>query len=424
MSAPRATARPRTSCFASSAAWTASSTSKSTASPHSTMGAARHVATHRGGVWGRRLRGRRIEPSLRLRTDLRLGFEGPRARAETSMRAGQRAFCALGWSEYPPPGTYDEADARLAETRAFWHDWISRGRFPDHPWQIHLQRSALTLKGLTYAPTGAMIAAATTSLPETPGGERNWDYRYSWLRDSTFMLWGLSTLGFDREATDYFYFIADRVEDQDLQIMYGIDGRAGSTRRRSIISPVTKAPARSGSATTPGTTASTTFGECSSTRFDSTRTQVIAWTIASGRCSRARSTRRWSTGVNPTAGSGRCAATRSTSRPPRCSAGSPPTAGRGSRAYVATRSGRALGSRRRGDSCRHLRARNRRPRRLRAALRHRRARRFAAAASPRRVPAFIRRTGARHRSGHRRRADGRRARSALPHGCDRRRVEW
>jgi GH15 family glucan-1,4-alpha-glucosidase len=166
-----------------------------------------------------------IEPSLRLRTDLRLGFEGRRARAQTSLRAGERAFCALGWSEHAPPGSYDEADARLSETRAYWHDWLGHGRFPDHPWQIHLQRSALTLKGLTYAPTGAMVAAATTSLPETPGGERNWDYRYSWLRDSTFALWGLSTLGFDREAMDYFYFIADRAEDQDLQVMYGIDGR-------------------------------------------------------------------------------------------------------------------------------------------------------------------------------------------------------
>jgi alpha,alpha-trehalase len=166
------------------------------------------------------------EPSLRLRTNLRLGFEGPQARAETSMRAGEGAFCALGWSDYAPPATYEQAQGRLAETRAYWHEWISRGRFPDHPWQIHLQRSALTLKGLTFAPTGAMIAAATTSLPETPGGERNWDYRYSWLRDSTFMLWGLSTLGFDREAADYFYFIADRVEEGDLQIMYGIDGRA------------------------------------------------------------------------------------------------------------------------------------------------------------------------------------------------------
>jgi GH15 family glucan-1,4-alpha-glucosidase len=167
-----------------------------------------------------------LELSLRLRTDLRLGFEGHRARAETSMSAGQCAFCALAWSEYAPPADFDEADGRLDETRAYWHEWISRGRFPDHPWQIYLQRSALTLKGLTYAPTGAMIAAATTSLPETPGGERNWDYRYSWLRDSTFMLWGLATLGLDREANDFFYFIADRVEDEDLQIMYGIDGRA------------------------------------------------------------------------------------------------------------------------------------------------------------------------------------------------------
>ena len=73
-----------------------------------------------------------------------------------------------------------------------------------------------------------MIAAATTSLPETPGGERNWDYRYSWIRDSTFMLWGLYMLGFEWEANDYFYFIADvaEAEEGDLQIMYGIDGES------------------------------------------------------------------------------------------------------------------------------------------------------------------------------------------------------
>jgi GH15 family glucan-1,4-alpha-glucosidase len=69
------------------------------------------------------------------------------------------------------------------------------------------------------------MAAATSSLPETPGGERNYDYRYTWLRDSTFMLWGLYTLGFDREANDFFYFITDLAEqDADLQIMYGIGG--------------------------------------------------------------------------------------------------------------------------------------------------------------------------------------------------------
>jgi len=167
------------------------------------------------------------EPALRLRTDLRLGFEGPRARAETSLHAGESAFCALGWGDHPPPENFDEGQSRLAETRAYWHEWLRRGRFPDHAWQAYLQRSALTLKALTYAPTGAMVAAATTSLPETPGGERNWDYRFSWLRDSTFTLWGLHTLGFDREATDYFYFIVDRLgEGDDLQIMYGIDGRA------------------------------------------------------------------------------------------------------------------------------------------------------------------------------------------------------
>ena len=189
----RATAWPSTSCCASSAASTASSTSRSTASPRSTTGAARDAGGTSATAYGDAVcEAQGIEPSLRLRTDLRLGFEGGRARAETRLRAGQQAFCALGWSDHVPPATYDDAEARLAETRAYWHEWVSRGRFPDHPWQIHLQRSALTLKGLTYAPTGAMIAAATTSLPETPGGERNWDYRYSWLRDSTFMLWALS----------------------------------------------------------------------------------------------------------------------------------------------------------------------------------------------------------------------------------------
>jgi GH15 family glucan-1,4-alpha-glucosidase len=163
---------------------------------------------------------------LNLTTDLRLGFEGHRARARTTLHDGDTAFVALSWTTHPAPQTYDEAYDRLVRTADFWHEWLSHGEFPDHPWRGYLQRSALTLKGLSYAPTGAIVAAATTSLPETPGGERNWDYRYSWIRDSTFALWGLYTLGFDWEANDFFYFIADVADAShgDLQIMYGIGG--------------------------------------------------------------------------------------------------------------------------------------------------------------------------------------------------------
>jgi alpha,alpha-trehalase len=146
------------------------------------------------------------------------------------MKQGETVFCALSWSEHPAPTTSEDARARLQWTINHWRHWLDRGRFPDHPWRSHLQRSALTLKGLTYAPTGALIAAATTSLPEAPGGERNWDYRFSWIRDSTFMLWALYTLGYDWEANDFFYFMADVAErDERIQIMYGIGGERDLT---------------------------------------------------------------------------------------------------------------------------------------------------------------------------------------------------
>jgi GH15 family glucan-1,4-alpha-glucosidase len=166
--------------------------------------------------------------SLRLTSDLNLGIEGPRLTARHLMKEGEQVFCALSWSEHMAPRTFDDAYRKLVWTAHHWQHWLDRGNFPDHPWRSDLQRSALTLKGLTYAPTGAVIAAATTSLPETPGGERNWDYRYTWIRDATFALWGLYTLGFDWEANDFFYFVADCAEAAKgrLQIMYGIDGRA------------------------------------------------------------------------------------------------------------------------------------------------------------------------------------------------------
>ena len=174
-----------------------------------------------------------IDYDLRLVSDMNIGFEGPRATARTLMKEGENKYVAVAWSEHDPPREYQEAYDRLVWTAHHWQHWLDHGEFPDHPWRTHLQRSALTLKGLSYAPTGALVAAATTSLPETPGGERNWDYRFSWIRDATFMLWSLYTLGFDWEANDFFYFIADvaEAEQGQLQIMYGIDGEDELTER-------------------------------------------------------------------------------------------------------------------------------------------------------------------------------------------------
>jgi alpha,alpha-trehalase len=171
-----------------------------------------------------------IDLQLRLTTDMRIGFEGGRATARTLLKEGDTRFCALTWTEHEPPYTWEHAYQRLTWTAHHWQHWLARGNFPDHRFRSFLERSALTLKGLTFAPTGALAAAATTSLPETPGGERNWDYRYSWIRDSTFALWGLYTLGFDWEANDFFCFIADVAERaEDIQIMYGVGGERDLT---------------------------------------------------------------------------------------------------------------------------------------------------------------------------------------------------
>ena len=157
-----------------------------------------------------------------------LGIEGGRARARHVLRAGETVYCALAWSdEARVPTTAEEAFEQLDATTMFWRDWLARALIPDHELGPLIQRSALTIKGLTYMPTGAAVAALTTSLPETPGGERNWDYRYTWIRDSTFLLRALHYLLLDWEADEFMQFMADveRNDDGGLQIMYGIDGR-------------------------------------------------------------------------------------------------------------------------------------------------------------------------------------------------------
>jgi len=127
---------------------------------------------------------------------------------------------------YPEGETAEALDA----TVRYWRAWLGRSRYRGR-WREMVGRSALTLKLLTYAPTGAIVAAPTTSLPERIGGDRNWDYRYTWIRDAAFSLYALLRLGFTEEASAFMDWLTDRTRESQpgtsgpLQIMYGIDGR-------------------------------------------------------------------------------------------------------------------------------------------------------------------------------------------------------
>ena len=128
------------------------------------------------------------------------------------------------------PGTGD-AEELFRDTVAFWRRWLSKCTYTGR-WRGMVERSALTLKLLSFEPTGAIVAAPTCSLPEAIGGERNWDYRYTWVRDAAFTLYGLLRIGFTEEAVRFGDWVKDRWQDVDgngtgpLQLMYGIDGRA------------------------------------------------------------------------------------------------------------------------------------------------------------------------------------------------------
>lgn len=147
------------------------------------------------------------------------------ARTTLELTAGQTLWCVVSWGGNPTDAV--EANRpwdHLRITRRRWREWAAKLDY-DGPARHHVQRAALVLKLLIYAPTGAVVAAPTTSLPEWPGGTRNWDYRYSWARDSAMAIRAANLIGYRDEARDFYHFLRDAVDPAEgLRLMYAIDG--------------------------------------------------------------------------------------------------------------------------------------------------------------------------------------------------------
>ena len=193
--------------------------------------------------------------ALQLRTEVPVHGEDRASRSQFVVHAGDRVPFVLTWhpSWEPPPRARDPLRA-IDDTAAWWRSWSERcATHTSHPELV--QRSLITLKALTYAPTGGIVAAPTTSLPEVLGGVRNWDYRYCWLRDATFTLQALLTAGYDSEATAWRDWLLRAVagDPSQMQIMYGV---AGERRLTEIELPwlggyEASAPVRIGNAAAP-----------------------------------------------------------------------------------------------------------------------------------------------------------------------------
>ncbi|MFJ5677690.1 glycoside hydrolase family 15 protein [Streptomyces sp. NPDC093097] len=173
------------------------------------------------------------ELSLALTSSVPVDLDGPDVHASFTLAEGEAAVFALdrvGQGLEPRFCAVREAEQLFEATVRYWRRWLSHSRYRGR-WREMVHRSALTLKLLTYAPTGAIVAAPTTSLPEQIGGERNWDYRYAWVRDAAFCIYALLRLGFTDEAESFVHFLSSKVcmkgcAHGPLQIMYGIDGRS------------------------------------------------------------------------------------------------------------------------------------------------------------------------------------------------------
>lgn len=168
------------------------------------------------------------QPTLRLASTQPLNIEDQAACSRFTLHEGETAEFVLGAGD-DPRVKVGEGDLALQRTLHYWRRWIAQSNYRGR-WREMINRSALALKLLTSRDTGAIIAAATFGLPETPGGERNWDYRYTWIRDASFTVYAFMRLGFTEEANGFMRWLRGRVgeccaEPLKLNIMYGIDGR-------------------------------------------------------------------------------------------------------------------------------------------------------------------------------------------------------
>ena len=198
---------------------------------------------------------------LYLRTPVDLRGEGLTTVGDFAVSAGQRVPFVLTYvSSHLPLPTPVDADEELQSTEEFWRSWVSTCRSPEQHAEI-VTRSLITLKALTYAPTGGIVAAPTTSLPEQLGGPRNWDYRFCWLRDATLTLLALMNTGYYDEARAWRDWLlrAAAGSPAQIQIMYGVAGERWLAEREVRGSADTKTRNRFALATLPPTSCSSMF---------------------------------------------------------------------------------------------------------------------------------------------------------------------
>lgn len=292
-------------------------------------------AVHELDVRGDTAEFRAPDTTAYLQSTFPLERDGQDVRGTVTLNAGESAvavftICAPG-GQAPQPPTVERADEQLVAVGDFWQRWVRMSRYHGR-WQDMVHRSAITLKLLTYAPSGAPVAAATMGLPEQVGGERNWDYRYTWVRDGALSVRALLDLGFVEEATRFTHWLGDRMQAHEgpdgepLQIMYRVDGDPHLTEEILDHFEGYRGSSPSGSATPPPTSCNSTSTVRPSTPSPRAARSASRPATTAGRASPGPWTGSPTPGTGPTRASGRPGADARTSRTAGSCAGPPSTA--------------------------------------------------------------------------------------------------